>query len=79
MINLIICISSLIIGLFILWLKHNLSYNLDWMVKIPTLVDRYLASIKIVLEILQFICFFSFGFFMMKTIKYFNGQPTMIF
>ena len=79
MINLIICISSLIIGLFILWLKHNLLYNPDWLVKIPAWMRRHLVSIEIVLEILQFISFFAFGFFMMETIKYFNGQPTMIF
>ena len=79
MINLIICISSLIIGLFILWLKHNLLYNPDWFVKIPSLVYKHLVSIEIVLEILQFISFFTFGFFIMETIKYFIGQPTMIF
>ena len=79
MINLIICISSLIIGLFILWLKHNLLYNPDWLVKIPSLVYKHLVSIEIVLEILQFISFFTFGFFIMETIKYFIGQPTMIF
>ena len=79
MINLIICISSLIVGLFILWLKHNLLYNPNWLVRIPSWVRRHLVSIEIVLGILQSICFFSFGFFMMTTIKYFNGQPTMIF
>ena len=79
MINLIICISSLIIGIFILWLRHNLLYNLDWVVKIPTWMYRYLASIKIVLEILQFISFFLFGFFIPETIKYFFGRETLIF
>ncbi len=79
MINLIICISSLIIGLFILWLKHNLLWNPDWLVKIPSWMRRHLTSIEIVLWILQFISFFLFGFFIPETIKYFNGQPTMIF
>ena len=62
MINLIICISSLIVGLFILWLKHNLLYNPDWSVKIPAWMRKHLTRIEIVLEILQFISFFMFGF-----------------
>lgn len=79
MINLIICISSLIIGLFILWLKHNLLYNPDFLIKIPSWVRKHLVSIENVLGILHFICFCSFGFFMMETCKYFCGQPTLFF
>ena len=79
MINLIICICSLIIGLFILWLKHNLLYNPDWLVKIPNWMRRHLVSIEIILEILQFISFFSFGFFISEIVKYLVGAETIIF
>jgi len=79
MINLIICISSLIIGLFILWLKHNLLWNPDWLVKISSWMRRHLTSIEIVLEILQFISFITFGWFMTETIKYLVGVETIIF
>ena len=79
MINLIICISSLIIGLFISWLNHNLLYNPDWLVKIPTWICKHLVSIKVVLKILQFISFFMFGFFITETVKYFVEKETLIF
>lgn len=73
MINLIICISSLIIGLLICWVDYNLKTNINWMIKIPRLIYRHFKFVDIALSILRFISFFSFGFFMMETIKYFNG------
>jgi len=79
MINLIICISSLIIGLFIVLVDYNFNYNIKWINKTPKFITYNYIFISIILVLLRFICFFSFGFFIMETIKYFNGQPTIFF
>ena len=79
MINLIICISSFIIGVFICWVDYNLKTNTNWMIKIPRLIYSHFTFVDNALAIFRFICFFSFGFFMMETIKYFSGQTTLIF
>ena len=79
MINLIICISSLIIGLLICLVDYNFNCNIKWINKTPKFITYNYKFISFIIILLRFICFFSFGFFMMETIKYFNGQPTMIF
>ena len=79
MINLYICISSLIIGIFICLVDYNLKINTNWMIKVPRLIYRNFVFVDIALVILRFICFFSFGFFMMESIKYFDGVKTLFF
>ena len=79
MINLIICISSLIIGLLIGWVDYNFNYNIKWINKTPKFITYNYKFISLILILLRFICFFSFGFFIMETCKYFSGQTTIIF
>lgn len=69
MINLIICISSFIIGVFICLVDYNLKTNANWMIKTPKVIYRHFTFVDNALVILRFICFFSFGFFMMEAIK----------
>ena len=79
MINLIIFISALVLGIFIVWFRHNFLYNINWSIKSPEWARKHHTSIELILAVLQFISFFSVGFFKMETIKYFSRQTTMIF
>lgn len=70
MINLFICIISLIVGIIIAkieykWQKNNYKNS-----------SILLMTIAI---ICRFFCFFVTGFFLAETIKYFMGMPTLIF
>ena len=65
MINLIICICGFIFGSFLTWYDCHTQIKQWWL--------------DAILTILRIFSFFTFGFFMMEAIKYFNGQPTLIF
>ena len=79
MINLVICISSLIVGIFLCYLDYNLKYNSYWIIRIPKWVDRHFLLIDIILSTIRIASFFMFGFFIMETIKVIMGGPTLIF
>ena len=79
MINLSICISSLIIGICGCWVDYNFNYNINLINKTSKFITYNYKFISFILILLRFICFFAFGFFMYETIKYFSGIETLIF
>lgn len=66
MINLIICIISLIVGIYLTIKRHRIVFK--EFKKEPWWIQP-----------LSTLCFIMFGFFIMETIKYFTGIPTLIF
>ena len=66
MINLYICIASLIIGCLIFYKRYRIQFveyrKEPWWI-----------------AMLQIVIFFIFGYFLGETIKYFNGDQTLFF
>lgn len=70
MINLIICIVSLILGIILARVEYK------WQINIYKNIPIWLMTTTIIGRI---ICFVSTGFFLGESIKYFGGVETLVF